>query len=64
MYSFLTIYRQEQGDKFTFDIKAFRLFTQHPTPLSALPKDVRVSLYCIDFRVLDADASPRNERTR
>lgn len=29
------------GDKFTFDIKAFRLFTQHPTLLAALPKDIR-----------------------
>jgi uncharacterized protein YecE (DUF72 family) len=26
---------------FVFDIKAFRLFTQHPTPLQALPKDIR-----------------------
>jgi uncharacterized protein YecE (DUF72 family) len=29
---------------FIFDIKAFRLFTQHPTPLSALPKDLREEL--------------------
>lgn len=29
---------------FIFDIKAFRLFTQHPTPLSALPKDLREQL--------------------
>lgn len=27
---------------FTFNIKAFSLFTQHPTKLQALPKDVRV----------------------
>lgn len=26
---------------FIFDVKAFRLFTHHPTPLSALPKDIR-----------------------
>ena len=26
---------------FLFDVKAFRLFTQHPTPPSALPKDIR-----------------------
>ena len=26
---------------FTFNIKAFSLFTQHPTKLEALPKDVR-----------------------
>ena len=31
-------------DKFIFDIKAFRLFTQHPTPLMALPKDIRQAL--------------------
>ena len=31
-------------EKFIFDIKAFRLFTQHPTPQSALPKDIRQSL--------------------
>jgi uncharacterized protein YecE (DUF72 family) len=31
------------GD-FTFDVKAFRLMTQHPTPPSALPKDLRESL--------------------
>ena len=32
------------GDDFIFDIKAFRLFTQHPTPQSALPKDIRQAL--------------------
>jgi len=32
------------GDRFIFDIKAFRLFTQHPTPLSALPSEVREAL--------------------
>jgi uncharacterized protein YecE (DUF72 family) len=31
-------------DDFTFDVKAFRLFTQHPTPPRALPKDVREAL--------------------
>lgn len=31
-------------DDFTFDFKAFRLFTGHPTPLKALPKAVRESL--------------------
>ncbi len=29
---------------FTFDIKAFRLFTQHPTGPEALPKEIRESL--------------------
>jgi len=31
-------------DDFIFDIKAFRLFTQHPTPLTSLPKDIREAL--------------------
>ena len=31
-------------EDFTFDVKAFRLFTQHPTPPQALPKDVREAL--------------------
>jgi len=30
--------------EFMFDVKAFRLLTQHPTPPSALPKDLRESL--------------------
>lgn len=29
---------------FTFDVKAFRLMTQHPTPPASLPKDLRESL--------------------
>jgi uncharacterized protein YecE (DUF72 family) len=28
-------------DGFTFNVKAFSLFTQHPTPVRALPKDLR-----------------------
>ena len=31
-------------DDFTFDVKAFRLMTQHPTPPSALPTDLPDSL--------------------
>ena len=31
-------------DNFTFDVKAFRMMTQHPTPPTALPKDIRESL--------------------
>ncbi|HLJ65795.1 MAG TPA: DUF72 domain-containing protein [Chloroflexota bacterium] len=30
--------------EFTFDVKAFRLLTGHPTPKKALPKDIRESL--------------------
>ncbi|MFF5173205.1 DUF72 domain-containing protein [Micromonospora sp. NPDC000089] len=29
------------GDGFTFDVKAFSLFTGHPTPVTMLPKDLR-----------------------
>ena len=28
-------------DRFTFNVKAFSLFTQHPTAVRALPKDLR-----------------------
>jgi uncharacterized protein YecE (DUF72 family) len=31
-------------DDFVFDVKSFRLFTQHPTPLKSLPRDVREAL--------------------
>ncbi|MDO8691150.1 MAG: DUF72 domain-containing protein [Dehalococcoidia bacterium] len=31
-------------DDFIFDVKAFRLFTQHPMSPSALPKDLRERL--------------------
>lgn len=30
--------------EFVFDIKAFRLFTHHPTPLEALPADLRAGI--------------------
>ncbi len=29
---------------FIFDVKAFRLFTQHPTPVKVLPKDIRENI--------------------
>jgi uncharacterized protein YecE (DUF72 family) len=35
--------------EFIFDVKTFRLFTQHPTPQSALPKDIRQALP-VEFR--------------
>jgi uncharacterized protein YecE (DUF72 family) len=37
---------------FLFDVKAFRLFTQHQTPPSALPKDIREALGPIGKRNL------------
>jgi uncharacterized protein YecE (DUF72 family) len=33
---------------FLFDVKAFRLFTQHQTPPSALPKDIREAMGAIE----------------
>lgn len=38
------LWARRTEDKFIFDIKAFRLFTQHPTPQSALPRDIRQAL--------------------
>src|SRR5207237_10798803 len=35
---------QRTPENFTFDVKAFALFTQHPTPPRALPKHVREGL--------------------
>jgi len=35
---------QRTGEGFTFDVKAFRVFTQHPTPINSLPKDLRQEL--------------------
>jgi uncharacterized protein YecE (DUF72 family) len=35
---------ERTGADFTFDIKTFRLFTMHPTPLISLPKDIREAL--------------------
>jgi uncharacterized protein YecE (DUF72 family) len=35
------LWAQRSDEDFVFDIKAFRLFTQHPTPISSLPKDLR-----------------------
>jgi len=38
------LWARRTGEKFIFDIKAFRLFTQHPTPLSTFPRDIREAL--------------------
>ena len=38
----LWVQRTDAG--FTFDIKTFRLFTMHPTPIVALPRDIREAL--------------------
>lgn len=35
---------ERTGEDFVFDVKSFRLFTHHPTPLKALPRDIRESL--------------------
>jgi len=38
------LWAQRVPEDFTFDVKAFRLFTQHPTPIDSLPKDIRLTL--------------------
>jgi uncharacterized protein YecE (DUF72 family) len=38
------LWAERTPPNFTFDFKAFRLFTGHPTPLKVLPKAVRESL--------------------
>ena len=38
------LWAERTPDNFVFDFKAFRVFTQHPTPLSALPKAIRNEL--------------------
>jgi uncharacterized protein YecE (DUF72 family) len=38
------LWAQRTPDDFVFDFKAFRLFTQHPTPVSSLPKAIRQEL--------------------
>lgn len=48
-YSMLTestarLWVERTPEDFTFDVKAFRLFTQHPAQLQALPKDVTALL--------------------
>jgi len=39
-----TLWSERTPQTFVFDIKAFRLFTQHPTSPQALPKDIRDAL--------------------
>lgn len=38
------LWARRTGAGFTFDVKAFRLFTLHPTPPAALPRDILASL--------------------
>ncbi len=38
------LWAQRTGPDFLFDVKAFRLFTTHPAPLAALPRDILESL--------------------
>jgi len=39
-----TSWAERTPDGFTFNVKAFSLFTQHPTPVKALPADLRSSV--------------------
>jgi uncharacterized protein YecE (DUF72 family) len=38
------LWAERTPDDFVFDFKAFRIFTQHPTPINALPKSIRNEL--------------------
>jgi len=38
------LWAERTPDDFIFDFKAFRVFTQHPTPVNSLPKNVREEL--------------------
>lgn len=38
------LWAERTPDDFVFDFKVFRLFTQHPTPITALPKNIRSEL--------------------
>ncbi len=38
------VWASRTPDGFLFDVKAFRLFTGHPTPLSSLPADISAAL--------------------
>jgi uncharacterized protein YecE (DUF72 family) len=39
-----SLWAERTPEGFVFDVKAFRLFTQHQTPPDALPKDIREAL--------------------
>jgi len=38
------LWAQRTAENFVFDVKAFRVFTQHPTPVNSLPKNIREKL--------------------
>lgn len=38
------LWTERTPDDFVFNFKVFRIFTQHPTPLNSLPKDIREGL--------------------
>lgn len=37
----LALWLENTPDGFTFDVRAFSLFTQHPTPISSIPRTIR-----------------------
>ncbi len=43
-YETATLWVDRTPDDFTFDVKAYRLFTMHQTPLPSLPRDIREAL--------------------
>jgi uncharacterized protein YecE (DUF72 family) len=53
-----SLWAERTPDGFVFDVKAFRLFTQHQTPPDALPKDVRAGLAPSKKNLYHKDMSP------
>lgn len=45
-------------DRFIFNVKAFRLLTQHPTPIPSLPKNIRDALPAGKASVYSRDVPP------
>src|SRR5438045_1309714 len=44
------LWAERTPERFTFDVKAFRLFTTHQTPPEALPKDIQSTLPPLNHR--------------
>src|SRR5574338_116003 len=47
-----SLWVERTSPSFVFDLKAFRIFTQHQTPPEALPKDIREALRPLDKKNL------------
>lgn len=52
------LWAQRTPQNFVFDVKAFRLFTRHQTPIDALPRDIRMRLGSLQKNVFYYDDLP------